>query len=230
MVYRIKTDYLQDIHKQQIFLSFILYTVSLVFSFLISLYISKYPAEQFDNKIHEIKKKIKSTSNKLTIRISELEKKSYLDPLTEIYNRRYLDEQLEIFVSNDVDFGMILLDIDHFKKNVNDTFGHDVGDKVLKSLTEIVQKNIRDTDFQARWGGEEFCVILTDISPESLTDIAEKLRKITEKHDFGIGQTVTCSYGVTKCLTEDSVEDVFNRADKALYKAKNSGRNRVVFV
>ena len=119
-----------------------------------------------------------------------------------------------------------MFDIDHFKK-VNDTYGHAVGDYVLKTLSQIAKKNIREIDYLIRWGGEEFIVIALDTKLRGAEVLAEKIRKAIEDYNFEKVGRVTVSFGVTQ-FTQDDTEDSFmKRADDALYQAKEKGRNRV---
>jgi diguanylate cyclase (GGDEF)-like protein len=122
---------------------------------------------------------------------------------------------------------LIYFDVDNFKL-VNDTFGHNVGDEVLKKMARLISNEIRVTDACGRWGGEEFVLVSleTDINESKM--IAEKLRKKIEAHDFGVPIKVTCSFGVAQYENEEPLEYFVHRADLALYEAKSMGRNRVV--
>ena len=165
----------------------------------------------------------------------ELEKKlaelATKDDLTKIYNRRAIDEILkkEIAASNRYHYpiSLIFCDIDHFKA-VNDTYGHEMGDKVLVGVTQIVKNSIRRTDFFGRWGGEEFLIVAPHTDLVQAFELAEKLRKIIENHEIN-GIKVTCSFGVTQIIDGDTIETSTNRVDKLLYQSKESGRNRVTF-
>lgn len=152
------------------------------------------------------------------------------DYLTKIYNRTYFDEQLELACKKyrryGDSFSIILLDIDHFK-DINDTFGHAQGDKILVSLAKLLQTSLRNVDILSRWGGEEFIILLHHTTIEQATEIAEKLRRQIERSSFSIPSKVTCSFGVTQVFLEDTIASCFMRVDKALYEAKNSGRNKV---
>jgi diguanylate cyclase (GGDEF)-like protein len=143
-----------------------------------------------------------------------------MDPLTHAYNRRklseLLDQEIKRVERNDKPFSMVMLDIDHFKK-INDTHGHDVGDYVLKRMTNLIRENIRDIDILSRYGGEEFVIIL----PE------RNLRKVIESACFDKVGQITISAGVSDFMQGDNRESVFKKADNALYIAKNGGRNRV---
>src|SRR5690606_30365038 len=127
--------------------------------------------------------------------------------------------------------GLMVFDIDHFKQ-INDRFGHDVGDLVLQKFAKIFSHNIRQTDIFGRWGGEEFILICPKIPQARLQDLAEKLRSTIEQQDFEIrGQSlrITVSVGATIVDSKEPFEEVFKRADTALYQAKDQGRNQVQF-
>lgn len=121
---------------------------------------------------------------------------------------------------------MVLFDIDHFKK-INDTYGHLVGDTVLRELAEVVKKSIRESEYFVRWGGEEFIVLLPGTSLEGAKMVAEKLRRAIEAHRFPTVGQVTSSFGVTALRTDDTIKTFLERCDEALYEAKEAGRNRV---
>lgn len=120
-----------------------------------------------------------------------------------------------------------MMDIDRFK-NVNDTFGHDIGDRVLKHLVSTVKYSIRSEDLLIRWGGEEFLLITETESIETLRRMAEHVRQRVENEPFAVVGKVTCSFGITLHIPNESVDQTLKRADIALYKAKENGRNRVV--
>ncbi|WP_300302388.1 GGDEF domain-containing protein [Anaerosolibacter sp.] len=151
------------------------------------------------------------------------------DGLTKLYNRRYFNEylgkEISIVERYAKDLSLVMFDIDHFKK-VNDTYGHDIGDSVLKELSNLVQNHIRQSDMLARIGGEEFAVVAPETDGESAVLLSEKIRKIVEEHDFMHVGKITISLGVTQFTQGDSSDSIYKRADIALYKAKNNGRNR----
>ena len=124
---------------------------------------------------------------------------------------------------------LIMFDIDFFKK-VNDTYGHDAGDMVLKKIVEIVKNSIRKIDKLVRWGGEEFIIFVPNTDLEGAAFLAEKLRRKIEEADFGKVGKVTVSFGVAGMRKGDTVDDLLKRVDEALYKAKQRGRNRVEIV
>ncbi len=158
---------------------------------------------------------------------------AYTDELTQINNRTkfniLLDKAIDKSKKDQSNLSIMLLDIDNFKQ-VNDRHGHTVGDNVLKLFTTLVLKHIRTTDSLSRWGGEEFILLLSGTTLENAKITAEHLRLIIEKYDFGIDKKLTCSFGVTEVHSEDTSKSLFERVDRALYKAKDSGRNRVVII
>lgn len=174
-------------------------------------------------------------------RLIVLEQESITDPLTGIYNRRYLERRLTDEIARAHRYGMplsvLLIDIDHFK-HVNDVHGHQVGDLVLAGMAQLIATTLRTTDIVARYGGEEIMVIAPSTPVKTAADLAERLRKVVENASFEVpvelsrdisALSVTVSIGVA-CFshhTKDS-QDLVQNADKALYRAKNAGRNRVV--
>ncbi|MDD2358032.1 MAG: diguanylate cyclase [Thiovulaceae bacterium] len=170
--------------------------------------------------------------HELTKYNKKLEKLSTTDVLTGLNNRMkidaILDFQYKLAKRYDTVFGIMILDIDYFK-NINDTYGHQVGDAVLKQFATIIQENIRDTDSAGRWGGEEFMIICPQTEIDALFKVAEHLRETIASHDFSNNiQQLTASFGIT-CYngTQDAITLV-KEVDSALYTAKESGRNRVV--
>ena len=127
-------------------------------------------------------------------------------------------------VTNENEYAIIFFDIDFFK-NINDTYGHDVGDIILKQLTHLVSNNIRVDDFFARWGGEEFTIILKIRSIEKAIKITKNIQEKINSYPYQNDLKVTCSFGVTMIDTPNDLESVMKRVDKLLYEAKNSGRN-----
>jgi two-component system, cell cycle response regulator len=157
------------------------------------------------------------------------------DGLTGLYNRHYLNAHLGNMVHQAIKNGkhlaLMILDMDHFKK-VNDTYGHDVGDKVLKQLADMVIQASRSTDLAARFGGEEFVILMPETDPAAAIGGANRMREVVESADFDIGEgksiKCTVSIGVADLHPEgDSAENLLKRADEALYSAKHSGRNTV---
>lgn len=160
----------------------------------------------------------------------EKEQLSLIDPLTDIGNRRYfldmLNREYSINARYKRPLSIIMFDIDHFK-NINDTYGHDKGDAVLKDISQEIKSKLRASDNFARWGGEEFMILLPETNLDDACNVAEKLRIDIQKYDFKFPQNVTCSFGVTEFKKDESHEDIIKRVDTLLYNAKSNGRNRV---
>lgn len=159
-----------------------------------------------------------------------LESITLYDLLTDVYSRRYFFELLKGEISKaqrkEYMFSVIMFDIDHFKK-VNDTYGHDKGDYVLKTIADIVKSSIRKADALSRIGGEEFTILLPDTNIDKATALAERVRRSVEDYKFDVVGRATISLGVTEFKADDSSDTLFKRVDEAMYLAKNSGRNCV---
>lgn len=153
-----------------------------------------------------------------------------IDNLTEIYNRQrcniQLDIEMERFQRYRDTFALIMLDIDNFK-HVNDLYGHDVGDKVLKKMAKVISKQIRKSDLFARWGGEEFMIIASGLDIQAATKFAEKLRNKTNETTFKDVEHVSISIGITSPKVGETKEELLKRVDMALYISKNKGKNCV---
>ena len=162
---------------------------------------------------------------------TQLEILSNTDKLTGIHNRLKLDDILEyekkMFDRDQLSLSIIIFDLDHFK-NVNDNYGHKRGDEVLKSIAKIVTRAKRETDVFGRWGGEEFLLICHDTDRVGAKILAEKLRLAIASYEFTEIISLTASFGVAQFEKYDSIVKVFDKADKALYEAKEQGRNCVV--
>ncbi|NPA12325.1 MAG: diguanylate cyclase [Epsilonproteobacteria bacterium] len=182
-----------------------------------------------DEEIQRLKNKIKSLENK----VKKLSKEVKTDFLTNVANKKALMEELDKkesgFKRYGTNYSVVFFDIDHFK-NINDTYGHDAGDVVLKSLGLLFRRYARDIDTIGRFGGEEFVAILPNTDKDGAFKFAEKLRGIVEKTKFMYKNTripVTVSGGVASRDETSSKEEVLKLADERLYKAKRSGRNKV---
>ena len=167
---------------------------------------------------------------KITSKTKAFEVKATYDALTNIYNRSKFNEiiqqQYEIFKTQKFDLSFAIFDIDFFKK-VNDTYGHLIGDETLITFSHTINDHTRDGDFFARWGGEEFVLLMPDTSLSKAQEIANYLREIISKTHFKQIEHITCSVGVTQFKENDTIDDVLIRADDALYEAKEGGRNQV---
>jgi diguanylate cyclase (GGDEF)-like protein len=168
-------------------------------------------------------------------RFSTAKKEAIYDTLTNLFNRRHFEERLSAETQkafeNESNLSMIMVDIDHFKK-VNDTFGHDGGDKVLREIASLLKNSVRQHDTVARYGGEEFALLLPGAPLDPTNMVAERIRRSVENTPFNMGQTqirVTISLGISNFPIHrmKSKEELVKMADLALYEAKNGGRNRV---
>lgn len=167
------------------------------------------------------------------LRVRELEKLALLDNLTQLANRNYLERELQSRFEEKkrlgATFGVLFFDIDFFKK-FNDTYGHDVGDEVLKCVANTLVSNSRPFDLYCRWGGEEFIGIIRHCTPAELESIANRLRLLVANAYImhqGEGLQVTISLGATMLHEGDTVESLLKRADTLMYESKRAGRNRV---
>jgi diguanylate cyclase (GGDEF)-like protein len=159
---------------------------------------------------------------------------SITDKLTTLYNRLKIDEELKeeynrVNRYENYQCSVMMIDIDYFKA-INDTFGHQKGDEILKKLSSTMKMNFRNTDSIGRWGGEEFIIMLPNTSVEEAYISAEKLRTSVQENVFTEKGAVTVSIGVGSFLLNESVDELLSRIDAALYDAKNKGRNRVCLV
>ncbi len=153
---------------------------------------------------------------------------SVRDPLTQIYNRRGIESLFSDFAVKDKEnTGAVMFDIDHFK-NINDRYGHGVGDTVLCQIAERCRSILRKDDLFARWGGEEFLVLIRGAGNKALYRIADDLRMAISDEPVKPVERVTASFGVTRFYPTDSMESLLQRADDAMYQAKRQGRDRVV--
>ncbi|MED4781307.1 sensor domain-containing diguanylate cyclase [Brevibacillus choshinensis] len=190
---------------------------------------SRYHFFSFDDyKLLEIFGQHASLAMTNAVLHNEMERMVITDNLTGLYTRRHLNERVRSSLEKDGYGSLILIDIDYFK-NVNDTFGHQVGDEVLIQVSNLIRHSIRDSDIAARWGGEELAVYLPRVDKTTAHSVAERIRHCVEQET---SPQVTISCGLAKWSKESdfelSVESLFHQADIALYEAKNSGRNQVV--
>lgn len=177
--------------------------------------------------------KLRAMTASLSARSETLEHAALTDPLTGMQNRRYFDdalrEYLEEFGKIDRPVGLLILDLDHFKQ-VNDTHGHDVGDLVLREVSNCLQEFTRYHDVVARLGGEEFAIVAPNMDTDMLAKLAERIRKAIASLTVTNGNVrlrVTASAGLAVWDGREDADDLFRRADRMLYQAKRQGRNRV---
>lgn len=183
-----------------------------------------------DALVKERTEELNLINKKLQEQIQEVEYNASHDRLTGLYNRREFESIFEKEMHRAKRYlyplSVVLFDIDDFKK-INDTYGHKIGDEVLIGISILVQKIIRQSDTIARWGGEEFIVIFPESDLENTKVKAETIRAAIDREIFPKNLHVTCSFGVTTYLKEDTSDSLFIRCDNALYQAKNLGKNNV---
>jgi diguanylate cyclase (GGDEF)-like protein/PAS domain S-box-containing protein len=165
--------------------------------------------------------------------IEELRRIALLDPLTEMGNRRYAELNLKFRLAEreryDWPFGILFIDIDHFK-DINDHYGHDTGDDILKMIAKTLQNSLRAFDVVCRWGGEEFLAIIINVDTDRLRTVGEKLRSMVEQSSITSNSQIiqaTISIGATIAKDKESTEELVRRADQLMYRSKTSGRNLV---
>jgi|TARA_Y100000034_G_scaffold6338_1_gene6982 diguanylate cyclase (GGDEF)-like protein len=190
--------------------------------------------------LHEIideHRKYGDQNKSLREELSKWKKKAKYDDLTGLLRRKTFDDLLEKFVKRADKFNLplsyILVDIDHFKK-VNDTYGHDEGDKVLKEVAKVLADKVRDTDLigskiVGRYGGEEMSILLPNTDLEGAKIVGERLRKSIQEEFKGTKTKITISAGVSTYNPEESIEQLYKSADEKLYRAKDQGRNKVIY-
>lgn len=166
-------------------------------------------------------------------RIEELQEMALSDSLTKLGNRRYAEMNMNSRIDESRrygwTFGILFIDIDNYKR-INDTYGHNVGDKVLKMVAKTLSGNVRSFDMITRWGGEEFIAIIFNIKEDHLNSIAEKLCVLVAKSSFSVNSDVvhiTVSIGATLVQPNDTVDSLVKRADRLMYQSKNAGGNQV---
>ncbi len=184
----------------------------------------------WNRKLMKLNRKIAAQHRELVRKSEKLELLSITDQLTGLFNRRHINNTLAAEIER-IDrynrpLSIIILDIDHFKK-VNDTYGHQVGDRVLYHFAETISENIRKSDIAGRWGGEEFLIICPENDLDGVTIMAEHIRKIIAETHFPVEWKQTASFGVACYHPPENRDSFINRADRALYRAKENGRNRV---
>jgi len=170
---------------------------------------------------------------KMKERVNELEKDVFFDAMTRVGNRKLLELKigtaLHEYHQENIPFGLLFLDVDNFK-SINDTHGHDEGDRVLQGIAANLTCHLRGTDVCGRWGGEEFVVLLQNVNAESLAQIAEKLRALIASSVISIKEhkiSVTVSTGAVLVREKDTLDSLIKRADRLMYRSKQGGRNRI---
>jgi diguanylate cyclase (GGDEF)-like protein len=173
---------------------------------------------------------LEKNNKRIFLDARKLEQLATIDKLSGLYNRMKIENYCEMEIDkvkryNEV-FSVILIDIDYFKE-INDDYGHNIGDRVISSISKILQSSIRRVDYVGRWGGEEFLILLPKTTAQQAFQIAEKIRITIMEEDFSPAQNITISAGITEYMQGDTTEKIIQRADEELYKAKESGRNQI---
>lgn len=185
---------------------------------------------QKNTELTQAHKTIEKMVEELSQKNAQLEKMAAVDSLTNILNRRKIEEELDQeyrrYLRHGTPFSLILFDIDHFK-SINDTFGHQKGDEVLKELTRLVAQRLRANDCFGRWGGEEFLVLLPNTVLDDALALAKQLLGKVAAHPFSIDRQVTISMGVVEIDRRETIDQLLRRVDDLLYSAKNRGRNQI---
>ena len=181
-------------------------------------------------ELESLKIKLKNERSNRKETETNLKELATTDPLTHLYNRRKYENLLTQEISRSkrytIDLSVVFCDIDHFKQ-INDNYGHMMGDEVLIEFSKLLKNNIREADTLARWGGEEFIILAPNTEINSVILLATKLQTLICEHHFPNIGTITASFGTTCLLEIDNASTLVERADKALYQAKHNGRNRV---
>ena len=172
---------------------------------------------------------IESTHKLFTLtKVTNLSNEVQIDTLTGVYKKSYFNKQLEKIITNNEECIVVVLDIDDFKR-VNDSYGHQVGDDVLKEFAQLIQNSIRGNDIFARWGGEEFLLLFEHTNLVNALKKIENVRETIDKFIFSHIGHMTSSFGVAEKKETDDINSLLQRADRALYEAKDKGKNCVVF-
>ncbi|WP_286237206.1 sensor domain-containing diguanylate cyclase [Neptuniibacter halophilus] len=186
--------------------------------------------ENLEHIVRERTAELAQLNQTLAEKVEEIEYIASRDALTGAYNRRMFEQLIDIEIKRAQRYSqpmcVILADIDLFKE-INDRYGHKMGDKVLANVAGLLREHIRDSDVLARWGGEEFAIILPNTLSDMALEMAERLRKLIARQKTDGKVQVTCSFGVTQYHQLDSGDTLFARMDQALYQAKESDRNNV---
>lgn len=184
----------------------------------------------YESDLREARDSAEAANRALISANAMLKGQATTDALTGVFNRRYFEEALDVQIAQARSYGeplcLLIIDVDHFKA-INDRFGHQVGDLVIVEVAGLLTDGLRKSDLLARWGGDEFLVMLPHTSAQEASDLAERLRRSIAGHGFPVVPQVTGSFGVAVLQPEESANDFFARADSVLYAAKAAGRNQV---
>ncbi|TET87659.1 MAG: GGDEF domain-containing protein [Sulfurovum sp.] len=193
-------------------------------------YALQYLNEHLESLVKKRTEELEIANTELKKEKESLKRISSTDQLTGLHNRYKIREIFDFEKAQSkrykTDLSIIMMDIDHFK-DVNDTYGHCIGDQFLKEVADILTGTLRETEMIVRWGGEEFLIIVPKANAEKIKEIAERLRETIEQKEFNDVGHRTASFGITTFIENDSLDSMVHRADNALYVAKEDGRNRV---
>lgn len=187
--------------------------------------------EETKQQLRNINKAMKSKVDELYSMTNTLEQKAFKDNLTGINNRENFEDIFSIEIANakqnNLPLSLIIFDVDHFKL-INDTYGHQAGDIILKELVGLIADHIKNGDIFARWGGEEFVILTPSTEIVGARNLAENLRKLVQAHMFSyVEKEITLSFGIAQLCDDDDKKTLFEKADSAMYEAKKNGRNRI---
>ena len=183
---------------------------------------------RYSLKLAEQNQQLETLRHELEEKNAELTYLSSHDPLTKLHNRHYFDHRVLQDNRNpeQLSRSLILLDIDHFK-NVNDTYGHHIGDSILQELADVLRRCVRENDLVARWGGEEFIILCHNAALQDAVALVRRITDTLEETRFSLDLAISCSFGIADVKAMEPMQQCFERADKALYNAKALGRNRI---
>ena len=190
-----------------------------------------YPLKEIEERATVLEKLVQERTQELQQAREELERLAETDPMTRLYNRMKMDKTLISEIQRatryQTTFSIVLFDLDNFKE-INDTLGHQIGDQLLEELAAVIRHRVRNTDVIGRWGGDEFLIISPETNLEDAALLAETIRITLSTHNFKNDIHITSSFGVATWMDNDSQDTLIDRADKALYKAKGSGKDQVI--
>jgi diguanylate cyclase (GGDEF)-like protein len=189
-----------------------------------------YRSRYYNQRLQQQNKRLEQSQQELEKAVSELEFLSNHDPLTRLYNRNHFDRTMQRVQrrspqSTEI-FSLIVIDIDYFK-NINDKHGHSIGDAILRELAEILLAEVREHDQVTRWGGEEFVILCQHTTAAEARALCERITVAISHHTFSCNIKLSCSFGVAEQTPQENLLHCFERADKALYQAKKTGRNQI---
>lgn len=191
-----------------------------------------YPIKELEENNQLLKRLVDEKTRELNLALEEISSLAATDPLTGLHNRLQIDKLLEQQLTSPAavseGLAVILIDLDYFK-DINDSHGHLIGDQVLQEFSQLLSDHLGEQDLAGRWGGEEFLIICPATSRHLALERAEKLRSQLASHLFTLPVSQTASFGVAQYQPGDSRDSLLQRADQALYQAKEQGRNRVCF-